>query len=142
MKHLATFILVFASLLPGYANACREPTKYPEHIEASDPQVRATYYVVEITERDGAGFSGRIRRAFGGPLPVGARVRVRFTPGEDAHAVCRMPIHTGTTYLLKTTEPGHDVVISAYNWLNVPEGHPRFNVYVNDLASDATSSDG
>lgn len=117
---------------PRPAWACKELVVFPDRLEAPDT---AKYYVVAILRADVTGFEGEIRQAFGGPFPVGATVRIRFLMKEEAHAVCPIELAVGRTYLLRSEGSSSELLVSRFNWLNVPSSHPRFAGYVGDLTA-------
>lgn len=132
-RSLAIYLSAGLLAVSQSATACKELVRFPDHLEASTQDQRARFYVVEILSDQGKHYIGRVKQSFGGPLEVGKAVPVRFSVGEEAHAVCPVSIKSGSTYLLRSVGTGDHLEISRFNWLNVPSTHERFPTYVRDL---------
>ena len=132
-RTLSILALVGCALAAQPVSACRQLVRFPEHLVA-DAEARGLFYVVEVLSTHGEGYIGRVIQSFGGKLHSGESIVIRFANGEEAHAVCPISIVPGITYLLRAVESGPDLVISRFDWLNVPSTHDRFPTYVRDLA--------
>ena len=133
-RALVVSTLLVLCLVWQPANACKVLVRFPDHLDFNR-EVSSRSYVVEIIAHHDKGYVGRVKQSFGGVFEVDKPVVVRFVENEEAHAICPITIAPGSTYLLIGAQPDTDLVISKFNWLNVPSTHERFSTYVHDLES-------
>ena len=130
LKQLAVSAMILGA---AQATACKVLVKYPDHLEISAADL-SKYYVVRILKELPNGYGGEIKKSFGGPLPVGSKVSIRYRTNEEAHAICPNKFKDQESYLIRSDGAGPELTISRYNWLNVPTSHEKYAVYVQDLA--------
>lgn len=131
MDILKLWVVIAFAISPASSFACKELVKYPEHLQVSGQD--RNYYVVEISEAKGDGFTGIVKKEFADQNLIEKKVIIEFKKGEEAHAICPISILPGQTYLLRSDTISEPLQISRYNWLNVSSTHPKFNTYVDDL---------
>lgn len=131
---IVTFVVLAAlSSLSSPAFACKQLTKYPQHLWGSTIGWWETYRVVEIVEGRDDGFVVVVKRNFRDKTDVGKLTALRFIANEEAHAVCGITLEAGNTYLIRSTSGTEPLLISRFDWLNVPSTHPKYDGYLQDL---------
>ena len=114
------------------AFACKVLVKYPEHVEDTAYGAHS-YRIVEIIEATDDRFVVLVKQHFGGNTSVGKRVSLKFIAGEEPHAICPITLEVGKTYLIRSRSTSEPLLISRFDWMNIPSSHPKFSVYVRDL---------
>ncbi|TJZ68374.1 hypothetical protein [Chitiniphilus eburneus] len=138
MRAIVKILSVSAMLLgTTQAIACKILVKYPDHLEISSTDL-PKYYVVRILKKLPSGYESEIKQSFGGQLPVGSIVSLRYRPNEEAHAICPNEFKEQESYLIHSDGGSSELTISRYNWLNVPTSHEKYFVYVQDIAARAS----
>ena len=116
------------------ALACKVPAELPPHMYFDKSASRATYVIVKILGATRDSISGRVVEGFGGTLQIGSAFTMWFILNEEPHAVCRVPMLVGETWLVQVRGAGERLEISRYDWFNnVPSTHERFPRYIADL---------
>jgi hypothetical protein len=134
VTRLAAVVICFAlGSLAVPASACRVLVKYPEHLSGDTPNWAQAYRVVEIIEAHDDHFVVLVKQHFGDMTDVGKRLSLQFIANQEAHAVCSITLDVGKTYLVRSESSNEPLLISRFNWLNVPSTHPKFHDYVRDL---------
>jgi hypothetical protein len=118
------------SAVPAFA--CKVLVKYPEHIEDTAYWAHA-YRIVEIIEATDDRFVVLVIQHFGDKTNDGKRVSLRFIAGEEPHAICPITLEVGKTYLIRSRSTSEPLLISRFDWMNIPSTHPKYSVYVRDL---------
>ena len=131
-------LVIFAafSCLASSAFACKTIARYQEHLWGSSADWRQPYRVVKIVEASDDSFVAIVQRNFANEMDIGKRVVLRFMANEEAHAVCSISLEVGKTYLVRLKSSTDHLVISRFNWYNIPSTHPKFDTYLQDLDRD------
>jgi hypothetical protein len=130
MRRASVICAMVMLATPLSSLACKVLAGFPEHLEIDDSKY---YYLVRVERAKPDGYSGTVKRSFGGAFPPGQKVDIKFRVDEEAHAVCPIEIVPGMTYLLRSESAAGPLEISRFDWLNVSAGHKKFSVYVQDL---------
>jgi hypothetical protein len=136
-RSLIVSLIVLLVVSPP-ASACKMLAKYPEHLSGNEPGCAQYYRVVLITGATPEQIDAVIVHHFGDSTDVGKKVELRFIPDEEAHAVCPISLETGKTYLIRSAGATPPMLVSRFNWLNVPGDHPNFGGYLQDLRRAST----
>ena len=130
----STLVILAALLCPASpAFACKMVTQYPEHLWGPATGWWRSYRVVEIVETSDDYVVAIVKRNFENETDVGKRIVLRFLSNEEAHAMCEISLGVGLTYLIQSKNNIDPLLISRFNWLNIPSTHPKFDDYVRDL---------
>ncbi len=131
---LSAAVALFAAASAEPALACKVPAELPPHMYFEKPATRATYVVVKILGATRDSISGRVVEGFGSTLQTGSAFTMWFIPNEEPHAVCRVPMLVGETWLVQVRGASDRLEISRYDWFNnVSSTHERFPQYIADL---------
>ena len=71
-----------------------------------------------------------VKRNFREKTDIGKLTALRFN--EEAHR-CGITLEAGTTYLIRSTSGAEPLLISRFDWLNMPSTHPKYDGYLQDL---------
>ena len=128
---IVTFVVLAAlSSLNSPAFACRELTRFPQHLWGSTIGWWETYRVVDIVEARDEEFVVMVKRNFRDRTDIGKLTALRFN--EEAHR-CGITLEAGKTYLIRSTSGTEPLLISRFDWLNMPSTHPKYDGYLQDL---------
>jgi hypothetical protein len=132
MRYAMSLVATLLCLTAVPAFACKVLVKYPEHIE-DNAYWTGAYRIVEIIEATDDRFVVLVKRHFGGSTSIGKQLSLGFIPDEEPHAVCPITLEVGRTYLIRSRSASEPLLISQFDWMNIPSTHPKFSVYVRDL---------
>ena len=133
MRIITLVVLVALSSLASPASACRVLVKYPQHLWGATIGWWEAYRVVEIVEARDNDFVVLVKRDFRDKTDVGKHTVLRFIANEEAHAICAISLEVGRTYLVGSTSSTEPLLISRFDWLNIPSTHPKYDGYLQDL---------
>ena len=133
MRTITLVVLAAFSSLASPALACRVPVKYQQHLWGATIGWWEAYRVVEIVEARDEDFVVMVKQNFRDKMDVGKLTALRFIANEQAHAVCSISLDVGKTYLVRSTSSTEPLLISRFNWLNMPNSHPKYDGYLQDL---------
>ena len=137
MTTMRIILLLMPAILCAWsapAFACKELARYQEHLYGFAPGWWSPYRVVEIVEAGKDEFTAILKRNFADKTDSGGRhVTLRFIPNEEAHAMCSISLEVGQTYLVRTTRETEPLMVSRFNWYNIPHTHQMYDSYLSDL---------
>jgi hypothetical protein len=135
---ITTLVLFTAlSFLTSPALACKVLVKYPQHLWGSTVGWWEAYRVVEIVEARGEAFIVMLKQNFRDKADVGKLTALQFIANEEAHAICAISLEVGKTYLVRSRSSTEPLLISRFNWMNIPSTHSMYGIYSQDLESAA-----
>jgi len=133
MRIITLVVLAAFSSLGSPALACKILVKYPQHLGGATIGWWEAYRVVEIVEARDDDFVVMVKQNFRDKTDVGKLTALRFIPNEEPHAICPISLEVGKTYLVYSTSSTEPLLISQFDWLNIPSTHPKYSGYLQDL---------
>src|SRR5215510_1249367 len=133
MRIITLVVLAAFLSLASPALACKVPVKYPQQLWGATIGWWEAYRVVEIVEARDKDFVVMVKQNFKDKMDIGKLTALQFMANEQAHAVCSISLEVGKTYLVRSTTGTEPLLISRFNWLNMPNSHPKYGGYLQDL---------
>ena len=133
MRIITLVALAAFSFLGSQALACKALVRYPQHLWGATIGWWEAYRVVEIVEARDNDFIVLVKQNFGDKTDVGKLTSLQFIANEEAHAICAISLEVGRTYLVGSTSTTEPLLISRFDWLNIPSTHPKYDGYLQDL---------
>jgi hypothetical protein len=133
MRIITPVLLASLPFLTSPALGCKVLEKYPPHLWGSEVGWWETYRVLEIVEARGEDFIVIVKQNFRDKADVGKLTTLQFIANEEAHAICPISLEVGRTYLVQSRSSTKPLLISRFNWMNIPSTHPKYGIYAQDL---------
>jgi hypothetical protein len=133
MRTTTLVLLAALSSMASPALACKVLARFPQHLGNSSIGWWEPYRIVEIVAAYDEHFIVIVKQSFGDKTDVGKPTALRFVANEEANAICPISLEVGKTYLVRSASGPDPLLISRFDWLNMPSTDPKYRGYLQDL---------